>query len=100
MLHTAPENINQAETNAENAQFDDDEFINIFSTPIQEQGERWTKDHPLEQVIGNPSQSVRTRHSDHAGCLDSRKSTSGGIQFLGGDNSMAENSAHRLWLPL
>ncbi|GJV15575.1 retrovirus-related pol polyprotein from transposon TNT 1-94 [Tanacetum coccineum] len=27
--------------------------------------------------------------SDHAGCLDSRKSTSGGIQFLSGDNSMA-----------
>nr|GFC58026.1 uncharacterized mitochondrial protein AtMg00810-like [Tanacetum cinerariifolium] len=23
--------------------------------------------------------------SDHAGCIDSRKSTSGGIQFLGGD---------------
>ncbi|GJT44129.1 retrovirus-related pol polyprotein from transposon TNT 1-94 [Tanacetum coccineum] len=80
---TAPENIIQAETNTENAQFDDDEFINIFSTPVQEQGEtssrhvdssnmhtfyqhhpsaqRWTKDHPLEQVIGNPSQSVRTR---------------------------------------
>ncbi|GJU69526.1 retrovirus-related pol polyprotein from transposon TNT 1-94 [Tanacetum coccineum] len=50
---TAPENINQAETNTENVQFDDDEFINIFSTP--------TKDHPLEQVIGNPSQSVRIR---------------------------------------
>ncbi|GJZ94280.1 retrovirus-related pol polyprotein from transposon TNT 1-94 [Tanacetum coccineum] len=80
---TAHENIIQAETNTENAQFDDDEFINIFSTPVQEQGEtssrhvdtsnmhtfyqhhpsaqRWTKDHPLEQVIGNPSQSVRTR---------------------------------------
>ncbi|GJS77800.1 retrovirus-related pol polyprotein from transposon TNT 1-94 [Tanacetum coccineum] len=80
---TAPENIIQAETNTENAQFDDDEFINIFSTPVQEQGEtssrhvdssnmhtfyqhhpsaqRWTKDHPLEQVIGNPSQSIRTR---------------------------------------
>ncbi|GJU36754.1 retrovirus-related pol polyprotein from transposon TNT 1-94 [Tanacetum coccineum] len=79
----APENIIQAETNTENAQFDDDEFINIFHTPVQEQGEtssrhvdssnmhtfyqhhlsaqRWTKDHPLEQVIGNPSQSVRTR---------------------------------------
>ncbi|GJT57568.1 retrovirus-related pol polyprotein from transposon TNT 1-94 [Tanacetum coccineum] len=164
------------ETNTENAQFDDDEFINIFSTPVQEQGEtssrhvdtsnmhtfyqhhpsaqRWTKDHPLEQVIGNPSQSVRTRRqletdgemcmfatshraqsyqakptekhliavkrifrylkdsinmglwypkdtgfeltafsdSDHAGCLDSRKSTSGGIQFLGGDNSPAGHS--------
>ncbi|GJW37503.1 retrovirus-related pol polyprotein from transposon TNT 1-94 [Tanacetum coccineum] len=83
---TAPENITQAETNTENAQFDDDEFINIFSTPVQEQGEtssrhvdssnmhtfyqhhpfaqRWTKDHPLEQVIGNPSQSVRTRRID------------------------------------
>ncbi|GJR98119.1 putative ribonuclease H-like domain-containing protein [Tanacetum coccineum] len=23
--------------------------------------QRWTKDHPLEQVIGNPSQSIRTR---------------------------------------
>ncbi|GJS37720.1 retrovirus-related pol polyprotein from transposon TNT 1-94 [Tanacetum coccineum] len=76
-------NIIQAETNIENAQFDKDEFINIFSTPVQEQGETsshhvdssnmhtfyqhhpsaqcWTKDHPLEQVIGNPSQSIRTR---------------------------------------
>nr|GFC58738.1 hypothetical protein [Tanacetum cinerariifolium] len=71
------ENINQAETYAENDQVADDEFINIFSTPVQDQGEtlsrhvdssnmhtfyqrylsehRWTKDHPLEQVIGNPS---------------------------------------------
>nr|GEY45620.1 reverse transcriptase domain-containing protein [Tanacetum cinerariifolium] len=77
------ENINQAETYAENDQVADDEFINIFSTPIQDQGEmslrhvdssnmhtfyqrypsehRWTKDHPLEQVIGNHSQSIRTR---------------------------------------
>nr|GFA16806.1 hypothetical protein [Tanacetum cinerariifolium] len=76
------ENINQAETYAENDQVADDEFINIFSTPVQDQGEtssrhvdssnmhtfyqrypsehHWTKDHPLEQVIGNPSQSVRT----------------------------------------
>nr|GEU61562.1 hypothetical protein [Tanacetum cinerariifolium] len=80
---TSSENINQAETYAENDQVADDEFINIFSTPVQEQGEtssrhvdssnmhtfyqrypsehRWTKDHPLEQVIGNPSQFVRTR---------------------------------------
>ncbi|GJW35831.1 retrovirus-related pol polyprotein from transposon TNT 1-94 [Tanacetum coccineum] len=71
------------QTQVENAQVDEDEFINIFSTPVQEQGEtssryvdssnmhtfyqrhpsehRWTKDHPLEQVIGNPSQSIRTR---------------------------------------
>ncbi|GKE24812.1 hypothetical protein Tco_1436324, partial [Tanacetum coccineum] len=80
---TAPENIIKAETNTEIAQFDDDEFINIFSTPEQERGEtssrhvdppnmhtfyqhhpstqRWTKDHPLEQVIRNPYQSVRIR---------------------------------------
>nr|GFA52598.1 Gag-Pol polyprotein [Tanacetum cinerariifolium] len=80
---TSSENINQAETYAENDQVADDEFINIFCTPVQNQGEtssrhvdssnmhtfyqrypsehRWTKDHPLEQVIGNPSQSVRTR---------------------------------------
>ncbi|GJY42411.1 retrovirus-related pol polyprotein from transposon TNT 1-94 [Tanacetum coccineum] len=80
---TANENIIQAETNKEYAQVDEDEFINIFSTPVQERGEtssryvdssnmhtfyqrhpsehRWTKDHLLEQVIGNPSQSIRTR---------------------------------------
>nr|GEX61105.1 integrase, catalytic region, zinc finger, CCHC-type, peptidase aspartic, catalytic [Tanacetum cinerariifolium] len=77
------ENINQAETYAKNDQVVDDECINIFSTPVQIQGEmsshhvdssnmhtfyqryssehRWTKNHPLEQVIRNPSQSVRTR---------------------------------------
>nr|GFC02665.1 ribonuclease H-like domain-containing protein [Tanacetum cinerariifolium] len=63
--------------------FEDDKFINIFCTPVQERGEsssrhvdlsnmhtfyqrhpskhHWTKDHLLEQVIGNPSQSIRTR---------------------------------------
>nr|GFA75257.1 integrase, catalytic region, zinc finger, CCHC-type, peptidase aspartic, catalytic [Tanacetum cinerariifolium] len=79
---------------AENDQVADDEFINIFSTPVQDQEEtssghvdssnmhtfyqrylsehRWTKDHPLEQVIGNPSQSVRTRRqleSDAEMCM-------------------------------
>nr|GEV19181.1 hypothetical protein [Tanacetum cinerariifolium] len=78
------ENINQAKMIEENAQVENDEFINIFYTPVQDRGEtsshhvnssnmhtiyqhhpsdhRWTKDHPLEQVIRNPSQSVRTRH--------------------------------------
>ncbi|GJW85439.1 hypothetical protein Tco_0158584 [Tanacetum coccineum] len=36
---TANENIIQTETNKEYAQVDEDEFINVFSTPIQEQGE-------------------------------------------------------------
>ncbi|GJR85377.1 copia protein [Tanacetum coccineum] len=46
---TTNENINQAE----NVMVDEDEFITIFGTP--------TKDNPLEQVLGNPSQPVRTR---------------------------------------
>nr|GEY25085.1 hypothetical protein [Tanacetum cinerariifolium] len=87
---TSSENINQAE----NDQVADDEFINIFCTLVQDQREtlsrhvdslnmhtfyeryhsehRWTKDHPLEQVIGNPSQSVRTRRqleSDAEMCM-------------------------------
>nr|GEZ25737.1 hypothetical protein [Tanacetum cinerariifolium] len=91
---TSSENINQAKTYAKNDQVADDEFINIFCTPVQNQGEtlsrhvdslnmhtfyqrypsehRWTKDHPLEQVIGNPSQSVRTRRqleSDAEMCM-------------------------------
>nr|GFC78560.1 Gag-Pol polyprotein [Tanacetum cinerariifolium] len=33
------ENINQAKPHAENDQVEDDEFINIFSTPVQDQGE-------------------------------------------------------------
>nr|GEX77973.1 hypothetical protein [Tanacetum cinerariifolium] len=94
LLNGSSKNINQAETYAENDQVADDEFINIFSTPVQDQGEtssrhvdssnmhtfyqrypsehRWTKDHPLEQVIGNPSQSVRTRRqleSDAETCM-------------------------------
>nr|GFB34823.1 putative RNA-directed DNA polymerase [Tanacetum cinerariifolium] len=191
---TSSENINQAEVYAENDQVADDEFINIFSTPVQDQMEtstrhvdssnmhtfyqrypsehRWIKDHPLEQVIGNPSQSVKTRRqlesdakmcmfaltmdvkttflygplkeevyvnqpdgfvdpyhpdkvyrlkkvlyglkqaprawydelskfllskgftkdSDHAGCLVSCKSTSGEIQFLGGDKLVSWSS--------
>nr|GFA82543.1 retrovirus-related Pol polyprotein from transposon TNT 1-94 [Tanacetum cinerariifolium] len=77
------ENINQAEIIEENAQVENDEFISIFYTSVQDRGEtssrhadssnmhtfyqyhpsehRWTKDHPLEQVIGNLSHSARTK---------------------------------------
>ncbi|GJY22813.1 hypothetical protein Tco_0396471 [Tanacetum coccineum] len=76
----------QAEENnndqAPNASIQEDEFINPFCTRIQEIGEssstnidntdvhsfqpqshdyRWTRDHPLEQVRGNPSMPVQTR---------------------------------------
>nr|GEY32149.1 hypothetical protein [Tanacetum cinerariifolium] len=54
---TSYENLNQAEAYAENDQVADDEFINIFYTSVQDQGETSSR----HQVIGNPSQSVRTR---------------------------------------
>nr|GEZ88415.1 Gag-Pol polyprotein [Tanacetum cinerariifolium] len=75
--------MKEKETDKENAQVKEDEFINIFSTPVQERGEtssryvdssnmhtfyqrhplehQLIKDHPLEQVIVNPSQSIRKR---------------------------------------
>nr|GEW12870.1 retrovirus-related Pol polyprotein from transposon TNT 1-94 [Tanacetum cinerariifolium] len=88
----------------------DDEFTNPFCTPVQEVDEssshnignsnvytfnqpqvskyRWTKDHPLEQVCGNPSQLVQTRRqlaTDPEMCMFALtvstaepKSTSGG----------------------
>ncbi|GJS33005.1 retrovirus-related pol polyprotein from transposon TNT 1-94 [Tanacetum coccineum] len=59
---TATENINQAETNKENAQVKEDEFINIFLyTDTRTRGDIDSSYHPLEQVIGNPTQSIRTR---------------------------------------
>nr|GFB90758.1 hypothetical protein [Tanacetum cinerariifolium] len=86
--HTPPLNIHTTPTPTY------DEFINIFCTPVQDQGEtssrhvdssnmhnfyqrypsehRCTKDHRLEQVIGNPSQSIRTRRqleSDAEMCM-------------------------------
>ncbi|GJU35410.1 hypothetical protein Tco_1183764 [Tanacetum coccineum] len=65
-----------------NASIQEDEFINPFCTRVQEIGEhssrnidntdvhsfqpqshdyRWTRDHPLEQVHGNPTIPVQTR---------------------------------------
>nr|GEV84530.1 ribonuclease H-like domain-containing protein [Tanacetum cinerariifolium] len=99
---SAADDPNQ-QTYAENNQVADDEFINIFSTPVQDQREtsshhvdssnmhtfyqqypfehRWTKHHPLEQVIGNPSQSVRTRRqleSDAEMCMFALTTGGGG----------------------
>nr|GEV93648.1 retrovirus-related Pol polyprotein from transposon TNT 1-94 [Tanacetum cinerariifolium] len=76
---TTTENIDQAE----NVMVDEDEFINNFGIPIHEVGEssshqvdpsnihtfyqkhpskyHWTRDHPLEQDLRNPSQLVRIR---------------------------------------
>nr|GFB61488.1 hypothetical protein [Tanacetum cinerariifolium] len=77
----AEENHNDQSEEGEHVQ--DDEFTNPFCTPAHEQAEssshnigntnvptfnqplvseyRWTKDHPLEQIHGNPSRLVQTR---------------------------------------
>ncbi|GJS40792.1 retrovirus-related pol polyprotein from transposon TNT 1-94 [Tanacetum coccineum] len=83
---TPTTNVNDEENNdnqAKDTQFHQDEFINPLCTPVREIAEssshnidhsnmhtfyqphdfeyRWTKDHPLEQVCGNPSKPVQTR---------------------------------------
>ncbi|GKC81604.1 hypothetical protein Tco_1137321 [Tanacetum coccineum] len=83
---TTPTNVNAEENNTNQAvdtQFQQDEFINPFCTPVQEVSKsssrnldnsnihtfyqphnseyRWTKDPPLEQVRRNPSKPVQTR---------------------------------------
>nr|GEZ42675.1 retrovirus-related Pol polyprotein from transposon TNT 1-94 [Tanacetum cinerariifolium] len=69
-------NVNAKENNNDQAEegehIPDDEFTNPFCAHTQEVVEsssnqpqvyeyRWTKDHPLEQVRGNPSRPVQTR---------------------------------------
>nr|GFB96756.1 hypothetical protein [Tanacetum cinerariifolium] len=78
-VHAEENNNDQAE---EGEQLQDDEFTNPFCAPTQDVVEssshnignsnvstfnqpqvsehRWTKDHPLEQVRGNPSRPVQT----------------------------------------
>nr|GFA94013.1 hypothetical protein [Tanacetum cinerariifolium] len=89
-VHAEENNDNQAEEE----HLQDDEFTNLFCTPVQEVAESsshnignlnvhefnqpqvseypWTKDHPLEQVYGNPSKPVKTRRqltTDLAMCM-------------------------------
>nr|GEU80525.1 retrovirus-related Pol polyprotein from transposon TNT 1-94 [Tanacetum cinerariifolium] len=64
-------NINQAAMIEEYAQVENDEFMNIFCTPVQDRGETLSG-HVDQQVIRNPSQSVRTRRqleSDGKMCM-------------------------------
>nr|GFB62670.1 Gag-Pol polyprotein [Tanacetum cinerariifolium] len=84
---STPTNVHAEENNYYQAkkgeQLQDDEFTNPFCAPAQEETKssshnisnsnvptfnqpqvseyRWTKDHPLEQVRGNPSRPVQTR---------------------------------------
>ncbi|GKD46768.1 retrovirus-related pol polyprotein from transposon TNT 1-94 [Tanacetum coccineum] len=80
---STPTNVHAEENNNNLADDTEHEFTNPFCTPVQEVAEsssrsignsnlhtfnqpqdskyRWTKDHPLTQVHGNPSKPVQTR---------------------------------------
>ncbi|GJR44805.1 retrovirus-related pol polyprotein from transposon TNT 1-94 [Tanacetum coccineum] len=82
-IHPTTEPSTPTHVNAEENNNDQEEFTNPFCTPVQENAEsssrnignsnvhnfnqpqdseyRWTKDHPLTQVRGNPSKPVQTR---------------------------------------
>ncbi|GJZ35435.1 retrovirus-related pol polyprotein from transposon TNT 1-94 [Tanacetum coccineum] len=82
-IHPTTEPSTPTHVNAEENNNDQAEFTNPFCTPVQEIAEsssrnignsnvhtfnqpqdseyRWTKDHPLTQVHGNPSKPVQTR---------------------------------------
>ncbi|GJY78888.1 retrovirus-related pol polyprotein from transposon TNT 1-94 [Tanacetum coccineum] len=82
-IHPTTEPSTPTHVNAEENNNDQAEFTNPFCTPVQEVAEsssrnignsnmhtfnqpqdseyRWTKDHPLTQVHGNPSKPVQTR---------------------------------------
>nr|GEV34071.1 retrovirus-related Pol polyprotein from transposon TNT 1-94 [Tanacetum cinerariifolium] len=70
---TSTENINQAATISENAQVDDDDFINIFCTPVQDQGETSSchlyknKRDEENTVIGNKSHLVAKGYAQKEG---------------------------------
>ncbi|GKG30565.1 hypothetical protein Tco_0423053, partial [Tanacetum coccineum] len=85
LTHTQPTSEPTTPTNVPDEENNDNqvEFTNPFCTPVQENAEsssrnngnsnvhtfnqpqdseyRWTKDHPLTQVRGNPSKPVQTR---------------------------------------
>ncbi|GJS11746.1 retrovirus-related pol polyprotein from transposon TNT 1-94 [Tanacetum coccineum] len=63
---TSTENIIQAETNNENAQVDDDEFVNVFSTPVQDRGETSSRhvDSPLCKNVINLKWLWKNKHDE------------------------------------
>ncbi|GJW00524.1 hypothetical protein Tco_1555775 [Tanacetum coccineum] len=102
---TVNKNIIQAETNKEYAQVDEDEFINVFSTPVQKREDTSSRyvdssnmytfyqRYPSEHRWTNTGFELTAfSDSDQMACLDSCKSTYGGIQFLRGDKLVSWSS--------
>ncbi|GJR28436.1 hypothetical protein Tco_1104668 [Tanacetum coccineum] len=67
---STPTNVHAEENNDNQADDTEHEFTNPFCTPVQE-------------VDESSSPNIDFSDVDHAGCIDTRKTTSGGIQFLG-----------------
>nr|GEZ92978.1 hypothetical protein [Tanacetum cinerariifolium] len=62
---TSIENINQAETISEIAQVEDDEFINIFCTPVQDRWETSSRHNKTSAKIRWRDMYVRTHHESN-----------------------------------
>nr|GEW22011.1 hypothetical protein [Tanacetum cinerariifolium] len=63
---TSTANINQAEMVTENAQVEDDEFINIFYIPVQDRGEPSSRHNKTSARIRRRDVYVRTHQFDSA----------------------------------
>nr|GFA27282.1 Gag-Pol polyprotein [Tanacetum cinerariifolium] len=77
-VHAEENNNDQAK---EGEQLQDDEFTNPLCASAQEEVE--SSSHNIANSNGSSFELTAFSDVDHAGCIDSRKSTSGGIQFLG-----------------
>nr|GEX00738.1 hypothetical protein [Tanacetum cinerariifolium] len=78
-VHAKENNNDQAE---EGEKIQDDEFTNPFCAPAQEEAESSSHNIGLWYPKGSSFELTAFSDVDHAGCIDSRKSTSRGIQFL------------------
>nr|GEW90558.1 retrotransposon protein, putative, unclassified [Tanacetum cinerariifolium] len=80
-IHQSPQGIfiNQAKYALEILKKHGMDKCDSIGTPLA------TKPKLDADLSGKPVDQTNYHNSNHAGCLDSRKSTSGGIQFLGGD---------------
>ncbi|KAI3677859.1 hypothetical protein L6452_37131 [Arctium lappa] len=59
---TSTETINPPEQNEEGASGFVDDTTDIQSSNLLPHENKWTKEHPLSQIIGDPSRPVQTRH--------------------------------------
>ncbi|GJY99779.1 retrovirus-related pol polyprotein from transposon TNT 1-94 [Tanacetum coccineum] len=90
---TATKNIIQPETNKEDAQVQEDEFINIFSTPVQERGETLSR-----YVDSSNMHTIYQRHpSEHRRIKDHPRTKPKNIKEAMADSAWIEAMQEELY---